>query len=431
MATGNYSLGIDWFAPNSIEVSSFEGFGDLALEGWAAFGTTPPSVALSTAQHYSGDQSLQITWPSYNPMQFDVAGTGFGQGKFGVDAANNSLSAFKFDIAGHGFDQGTFGTIDDTSIYAPVVGYVAKDYNALTIGQTYNVSAFVQLSASQTGLQLGISGMVTSGNTATALGASWQELDLTFTATATSHTLTLNPLANPVDSDVAYLDYISIDTGSNDVTADFLSRSSVNWEYGRDWTASLTTPMMTSQINLELLNTSGRYMPTNTGSPLYGYIGPGKEVQLSATFNDQGAGLGLGAQNYPLFTGFIDDFQVNASTPSQSVALTAIDTIGKLNEKKLSTELHFSIQSGDAINFILDAINWPTEKRDIDQGSTTFRLWWLDDTNANQAIQDVVKSEGDPAIFYFNPSGVAVFRDRHHRIPTPGAVGFIVNADSQ
>lgn len=45
-----------------------------------------------------------------NPFTFDVAGKGFNQGQFALDAGNNPATMFRFDTAGHGFDQGVFAS---------------------------------------------------------------------------------------------------------------------------------------------------------------------------------------------------------------------------------------------------------------------------------------------------------------------------------
>lgn len=45
-----------------------------------------------------------------NPFMFDVAGQGFNQGQFALDAGNNPATMFRFDVAGHGFDQGVFAS---------------------------------------------------------------------------------------------------------------------------------------------------------------------------------------------------------------------------------------------------------------------------------------------------------------------------------
>lgn len=54
----------------------------------------------------------QIAEPiqAVNPFTFDVAGKGFNQGQFALDAGNNPATMFRFDTAGHGFDQGVFAS---------------------------------------------------------------------------------------------------------------------------------------------------------------------------------------------------------------------------------------------------------------------------------------------------------------------------------
>ena len=65
---------------------------------------------------------------------------------------------------------------------------------------------------------------------------------------------------------------------------------------------------------------------------------------------------------------------------------------------------------------MLDALEWPTTKRDIDTGATTIRWWWEDNTDGLTALNRVVESEGLPALLTVDTSENVVFRDRHHRV---------------
>jgi hypothetical protein len=56
-----------------------------------------------------GCQSPDPVQPA-NIFQFDVAGSGFDQGAFGVDGIDSGTTVFRFDVAGQGFDQGLLGT---------------------------------------------------------------------------------------------------------------------------------------------------------------------------------------------------------------------------------------------------------------------------------------------------------------------------------
>lgn len=198
----------------------------------------------------------------------------------------------------------------------------------------------------------------------------------------------------------------SFETGE-DVTARVLNvRTSQSFSYGRDVARALSA-VKAGQITLELNNVSRDYCPDNATSPLFGNLGTGKPVLVRATHS---------SINYDLFYGFIDDYVIDPHPEKRSLTLTCVDILGRLASTSVSTACFPSIQTGAAIEAILDAAEWPVAQRDIDSGSTTLRYWAADDTDAWSAIQDVIANEGIPAIAYVNPAtGTFVFRDRHHR----------------
>lgn len=188
-----------------------------------------------------------------------------------------------------------------------------------------------------------------------------------------------------------------------DVTDDIVSDVSIT--YGRDQERQLN-PAAVGSASFALNNTSRRYSPQNTASPLYGDLDPAREMTSSVTWN---------GVTYPLFTGKIDDFTVKADYSDRTVDLTFLDGLDDLSGMKLSTDLYASRRTGELINIILDEAGW-SGGRDIDPGATIVKYWWLAETEALSAITDLVKSEGPPALAYVAPDGTFVFRDRHQRI---------------
>lgn len=415
MSKADYKFLIDWFQQGVI-LSEFEGdFDSGDTDGWEAFGTTPPTLSLSNTYAYSGDQSLLVFWLAYNPFQFDVAGAGFNQGRFGTYEFSNSSESFQFDVAGHGFDDGRFGfsQLGEPSVNFPEI---RREVTGLTVGLEYTISARVlHPFSSDTPVKLGVVGMSEESNASFTSTVAWQELTVTFTATSTTHTLRLFPTANPDTGDRVHLDYVVFTNPVNDVSERVLARRSVSFRYGRDFEDS--TSIQAPVLSFELDNQSLDYMPNNPASPIAGFVGPGKPVKINAEFE---------GVNYPLFNATIDDFEIFPHISEQSVRVTARSLIGAFAQKKISTELHPSLQTGEAIHKILDAIDWPVEDRDINSGATTIRWWWEDDTTALDAITKVINSEGGPALFDVSPTGIAIFRDRHHRLG--GSAGAIVRA---
>lgn len=191
------------------------------------------------------------------------------------------------------------------------------------------------------------------------------------------------------------------------VTANVLGiRTPLAWSFGRDTARSIAT-IKPGTVTIELNNNSKLYSPDYAAGALFGNLGPGKPVRIRATHN---------AINYDIFWGYIDSYELNPHQETRSVRLTCQDALGRFGEQIITTPLFESIQTGEAIEEILDAAGWSASKRSIDAGATTCRWWWADEENALTAITDLVKSEGPNAFAYIDSSGNFVFRDRHHRV---------------
>lgn len=83
-------------------------------------------------------------------------------------------------------------------------------------------------------------------------------------------------------------------------------------------------------LTLNLLNTDGRFSPSNSGSPYgAGAVAPGRPIRVRATY---------GAVTCNLFRGFIEAWKTSWSGPTMStVQVTAVDAMKLLNAKKVST----------------------------------------------------------------------------------------------
>jgi hypothetical protein len=142
-------------------------------------------------------------------------------------------------------------------------------------------------------------------------------------------------------------------------------------------------------------------VPTESGTP-----------PATATLHVDEATLGV-----VLYQGLIDGYDVQPGREERSVALSFVDVMAKFQEVKLSTALYQGIRTGQAVDLILDAIGWPGGTRDLDTGGTLLPWWWEEGSDAVEALQKVLASEGSPALFYVDyATGNAVFRDRHHRL---------------
>jgi hypothetical protein len=190
----------------------------------------------------------------------------------------------------------------------------------------------------------------------------------------------------------------------DDVTGDILD-GGVSVSYGRDQSRQLT-PAKTGTESFSLNNTERTYSPENVGSVLFGDLDPARNMRGDVLFN--GTSYALGRMR-------IDDYNVTADADNRTADFTFLDGMKGLDGTNLSTDVLQSQRTGSLINYILDQVGW-TGPRDIDPGATIVGWWWLDGTDALQAVQDLVRSEGPPSIAYVALDGTFVFRDRHHRI---------------
>jgi hypothetical protein len=193
----------------------------------------------------------------------------------------------------------------------------------------------------------------------------------------------------------------------DDVTARTLERSGISFRYGRDQARALS-PISPGEAGLELDNSSRDYSPDNLASPLYGKNLPARPVRIQAS---------LEGTTYVLFRGHIDEYTLEPGvTELSTVDVGALDPLAMLKDAAVSTQLYQGIRTGTAIGHILDAIDWPAADRDLDPGAALIRWWWEEGTDAWEALQKLVASEGPGAFVHADTDGKIVFRDRHHRL---------------
>lgn len=201
-------------------------------------------------------------------------------------------------------------------------------------------------------------------------------------------------------------------TGSGeDSTGDVLDGGRWTFGYGRDQTRQLS-PGSIGRSGFTVCNADRIYSPENTSSPLHDFLQPGRRVTMEASV--------LG-EVYPLFRGRLDDFSVTPDRANRTAEFTALDDLYTLQNRTLSTAVYAGQRTGTLIGTILDEVGWPADQRNIDAGGTFVPWWWIEGQDALSAIQDLVASEGPPAIAYIAPDGVFTFKDRHHRLIDPAS----------
>jgi len=196
---------------------------------------------------------------------------------------------------------------------------------------------------------------------------------------------------------------VSVPGPGEEVETDLISDMSVS--YGRDQDRQLS-PGAVGTAGARLVNVSRTYSPDVQSSPLFNDLDPARDARMQVVW---------AGQTFPIFRGKIDDYNINADYEDRSVSFSFLDGLSLLQGVTLSTGVYESLRTGDIIDVILDAVNW-TGPRDIDLGATVVKFWWAEGTDALSAVQEIVKSEGPPAVAYVSSDGTFIFRDRHHRL---------------
>jgi hypothetical protein len=242
---------------------------DVDTSGWVVGGSVPPVLTRTTSMTHSGAGAGLITW-----------GTG-----------------------------GTFPQI-------------ATTLTDLTIGKTYTASAWVNAPATNPALKLVIGG-IGIGSPSTITGA-YQQITLTFVATATTHSLQVWPDTSPTSGQTGRVDDIQVEEGSVATTFDgtpplvsIRFDGHVN-EFPTTWDAPL-----------------GQYVPATITATdrmkRFGRPGTLRSMLEEEILRDTVAAFGTGSAYYPLSepTGATSAASITAS-PQGPAALTQAGSGGTL-----------------------------------------------------------------------------------------------------
>lgn len=192
----------------------------------------------------------------------------------------------------------------------------------------------------------------------------------------------------------------------DDVTDDVRPvQSQVSLSYGRGDSTALSA-VAAGSGGFTLDNSSRKYSPFNTASPLYGKLKPSRPVWITRTVGDI---------TYTLFRGHTDDNPINPDLSSQTASVGLVDDLADFRGFSLNTGVYRGLRTGEAIGKILDAVGWDEDLRDLDPGATLVPVWW-ESSDALSAVEKLVQSEGLPAYVSIGSDGEFIFRDRHHRL---------------
>jgi len=157
---------------------------------------------------------------------------------------------------------------------------------------------------------------------------------------------------------------------------------------------------------IKLRNNDGRYDGWNQSSPLYPYVTYGPEVRIRVrTQSDK--------VQRDFFAGTITDIKTFGYGGDSYVEIKIEDNSRFLRSYRSRTAIAQGLTPGQAIESILDDVNWPTRwGRNIDVGTGTINYHWASGNKlAWSELEDVGQSF--LGLFYINAAGQAIFIDRN------------------
>lgn len=155
------------------------------------------------------------------------------------------------------------------------------------------------------------------------------------------------------------------------------------------------------QLQLEMLDTEGRYDPYNLDSPLNGYLYKNQKVKVIIQSESSGT-------QYNAFTGYIADIRPDYGTPQR--ATIYVDGAATKLKKNIKSTIYTNVQYDNQVSAALTAAGW-TGGTDIDTTvSDQMAYHWFSDRQAITEIQDIV--DAGFALFWVNEGGTATYRSR-------------------
>jgi hypothetical protein len=163
------------------------------------------------------------------------------------------------------------------------------------------------------------------------------------------------------------------------------------------------------QARVEFNNNDRTFDPTYAASPYFGQIEPRRQIRISV-------------DNVIQFEGTIDDWNIDYNAGGNSVA-TAMAFDGIANLANLETEnLTLTEATVDnQLNQVLDNVNWPSSKRDLDVSTAVLAGSTVNDgTNALGLLQLMTDSE--PGDLFVSKTGNVKFVGRNQSFRTGNVI---------
>lgn len=218
----------------------------------------------------------------------------------------------------------------------------------------------------------------------------------------------------------------SFSHGYSDVTDRVLREPGVSVDLGRDRARSFAPPRINA-ADWTAVNEDAELSPENPSSGVYQLLKPGRADVIDATWGVENLSWNIdlafdnplplnGIGTWPLFRGVLDVPSHDAAFGNRVVRMPSLGTLAALRGRLVTLPLMSSVRTDQAVAAILDAVDWPSDKRAISVGDTTLLYWWAAERDAYEALVELTVSEGASAALYEDGAGVLHWENRNFRI---------------
>lgn len=154
-------------------------------------------------------------------------------------------------------------------------------------------------------------------------------------------------------------------------------------------------------LQLDMLDTAGRYDPYNLSSPLAGYLYKNQKVKVVLRSESTGT-------IYNVFTGYIADIRPDYGIPQK--ATIYVDGAATRLKKNIKSTVYTDAQYDAQISEALTLAGW-TGNTDIDTTvSDQMAFHWFSDKQAITEIQEI--TDAAFGLFWISENGTATYRSR-------------------
>jgi len=185
-----------------------------------------------------------------------------------------------------------------------------------------------------------------------------------------------------------------------------LDLDSLEFMVGRDYASQLIGRSRAGKFYAHMVNDEGKYSSFNAASPLYGLLLPKRKLRVRSLTVDQIVWTGFTA-GPPKPIGQVGTYP--------QASLEAIGPLALLanNNLKISPPPMKHVKTGAVINAILDAANWPSDQRIIDDGDVEIGHWFIENKGVLEALQEIEEVEN--GFLCEGTNWDIVFQSRYHR----------------